>query len=570
MLKPLLKNDYTSLIKISFFAIFESFFSGSPYFILILILNDILQNNFTKSKMFFYILTLFILFSIRVFFSLKAYKLGMKFGFKKSLDLRVSIASHLKDISMSNFSKKDVGLISKIVLEDVNNVENIFTHLYVSILTTFILTIFILLVLIYMNTILGLIFLAILFLCLPFFILSKKSLEKRAKKRVLSSSNLSTSIIEYLKGVKELKLFNKEGKNFTNIDKHLKEYENASLDIEKKSIFSLMFVLSFLEVSLLCLIAFSCYMLKIQEVDAYIVISFLIISMRFFSLIKVFLANYGALKIMKESGKNIVELLALEKIAFEKDLKINSYCIEFKNSSFSYENKIVLKNLNFTIEENSFIALVGASGEGKSTIINLILRYWDCTKGEIFFGDINIKRLNPDYLMAYISMVFQDVYLFEGSIYENISIAKENTSLDEVIEICKKAQCHDFIMKLKDGYETKIKHSGSNLSGGEKQRLSIARAMLKDSKIIIFDEATSSLDAFNERAVQKAIDELIKTKTVIVIAHKLSSIQHADKIFVLNNQGIEQEGKHENLLNEDGIYKELWQYQLNNTNWKIN
>ncbi|MDU4448081.1 MAG: ATP-binding cassette domain-containing protein, partial [Anaerococcus vaginalis] len=249
---------------------------------------------------------------------------------------------------------------------------------------------------------------------------------------------------------------------------------------------------------------------------------------------------------------------------------IKNHNIVFKNVSFSYDDRPILKNVSAEIKENTMTAIVGPSGSGKTTFCNLIARFWDVNSGEILIGGENIKNYKIENLMNSISMVFQDVYLFEDTIENNIKFGKQNASHEEVVQAAKKARCHEFIEALPEGYDTIIGEGGASLSGGEKQRISIARAMLKDADIIIFDEATANIDPENEDKLKEAIESLTKNKTVIMIAHRLKTIRNADQILVLKDGEIVERGNHEELIKNDGLYSDLINAKAKAESWKLN
>ena len=249
--------------------------------------------------------------------------------------------------------------------------------------------------------------------------------------------------------------------------------------------------------------------------------------------------------------------------------ELNQFDISYENVSFAYDSTPVLKEISFNIPEKTTMALVGLSGSGKTTIINLLGRFWDAQQGKIKIGGKEIQNLSYEYLLRNLSFVFQDVMLFQDSILNNIRIGKPSAFLDEVVEAAKKAGCHDFIMELPDGYDTVPGEGGSTLSGGEKQRIAIARALIKDAPIVLLDEVTANIDVENEVKIQSALQELLKNKTVIMIAHKLSTIQDVDQILVIEDGSISQKGTHNELMKQIGLYKKLWDMQYQTEKWKI-
>ena len=251
------------------------------------------------------------------------------------------------------------------------------------------------------------------------------------------------------------------------------------------------------------------------------------------------------------------------------DIKPATYDIEFRDVSFGYDSRIVLHDLNFKIPQNSTTAIVGPSGSGKSTLCNLIARFYDVNSGTITVGGTDIRRFTCDSLLKNISMVFQNVYLFRDTIKNNIKFGSPDATDEQIIAAAKAARCHDFIMALPDGYDTVIGEGGSSLSGGEKQRISIARAMLKDAPIVILDEATASIDPENEHLIQEAISALTHGKTIITIAHRLATIENADQILVIDGGTVAQRGTHKELLQQEGTYKKFIQIREQAEGWRI-
>ena len=286
------------------------------------------------------------------------------------------------------------------------------------------------------------------------------------------------------------------------------------------------------------------------------------------------LAASSALMRVMEAGLDRYEKLKEVPIidADGKDIELTTFDIEFENVSFRYEEheeKETLKNISFTAKERSMTALAGASGSGKTTIANLIVRFWDAQKGTVKIGGVDVRNMTCDSLLRYVSMVFQRVYLFHDTIENNIRFGRPDAGREEIIAAAQKARCHDFITALPQGYDTVIGEGGSTLSGGEKQRISIARAILKNAPIVLLDEATASVDPDNEKFIQEAINELVHDKTLIIIAHRLSTIKRADQILVIDNGEIVERGKHDELLALGGQYTNLWRRRQAARGWKF-
>ena len=252
-----------------------------------------------------------------------------------------------------------------------------------------------------------------------------------------------------------------------------------------------------------------------------------------------------------------------------KAISLQNADIAFRDVTFSYDTVPVLRNISFSIPQSSTTAIIGPSGSGKTTVCNLIARFYDVDSGEVTVGGENVRNMTCDSLLRNISMVFQKVYLFHDTVENNIRFGNPNATQEEIIEAAKKAQCHDFITALPDGYETVIGEGGSTMSGGEKQRISIARAILKNANIVILDEATASIDPENEHLIQQAISELTIGKTVIVIAHRLATIEHADQILVIDNGQVVQKGMHRQLVQQDGLYRRFVTIREQAEGWSI-
>ena len=264
------------------------------------------------------------------------------------------------------------------------------------------------------------------------------------------------------------------------------------------------------------------------------------------------------------------EILSIPEMDIDgEEIEPESHDIELKNVTFAYENRTIIDGVDLKIPEHTATAIVGPSGGGKTTLTSLMARFWDVKSGEVLLGGKNVKDYSFDSLMRNFSFVFQRVYLFEDTIANNIRFGEPDAPMEKVIDAAKKARCHDFIMSLPEGYDTVIGEGGASLSGGEKQRISIARAIMKDSPIIILDEATANVDPENEAELTKAIEELTKEKTIIMIAHRLKTVEHADQIIVIDGGKIVQQGKHNELMQQDGIYRTFVTDRQKAASWKL-
>ena len=375
--------------------------------------------------------------------------------------------------------------------------------------------------------------------------LKRKISAIQSKELAAANARLESQILEYAQGLGVLRAINQTGDNALNLKNATDEVRNLQL---KCSADIPGLVLGSLTAILICLSLFlGVYLYLLEEISLAVLAASLVI---LFAKVK--------------------EILQLEELKFDEPLsKPGAFDVKFENVNFAYENasKPSLKNINFHLPSGSLTALVGASGSGKTTITRLIMRYADANAGDIKIGGVNIKNMSQKELLKLISVVFQDVYIFEDSVINNIKMSA-NASLDEVRAAAKSANCEEFIERLPHGYDTVLK--SGRLSGGEAQRISIARAILKDAPIIILDEPTAALDTSSEAAVQKAISKLVKNKTVIVAAHRLSTIASADQILVFDGAEIIQHGTHEQLIAADGKYRQMWQASQNVKSWRIN
>jgi hypothetical protein len=372
-----------------------------------------------------------------------------------------------------------------------------------------------------------------------------------------------------VKGISVLKAFGKNKEVAKELEDSISATRKGFLDIEKAVAPVQTLYVAIFKIGTVAIIGVSLMRFINGNIDATKTIMLIVSSFVIFSGMEMVGGMQNLKGIAVQDLDSVMKLRSLQMIDEGEETCIADPEIELKNVSFSYGDSELFHKLNLTIPAGKTTAIVGFSGSGKTTLCNLVSRFWDVIDGEVLVDGKNVKEFNYDAFLANFSFVFQDVYLFDDTVRNNIKFGNQGASDEEMIEVAKKARCHDFIMSLPDGYDTVLQEGGSNLSGGERQRISIARAMLKPSKIVVLDEATSSIDPENEKQLLQALDYLLKDKTTIVIAHKLNTIKNADQIVVLDKGGIESCGTHAELMEKSLIYKKFVAYRENAAKWEV-
>lgn len=484
---------------------------------------------------------------------------------------RIEMGEHLKKLSMGFFSSRDAGDLSTVLLRDYSEIENFAQQILPQVATILIRFTLAIIVLSAFDVKMMLAVFIVIPLALPFALISMKRMEKEGALLQRSQQEAASGILEYVGGIRTLKAFHMAGEQFETLKDTLNKQREASINIETKAAAPVSMLGRFvLNCGIGLVMLAGSYLMFNGKLQVFYYIAFLLLTLTIYDPVLSLFTFIADLTRTTRSGKRIRALFEEKPLKEpENNRKPARMDIEFKDVSFGYGDKEVLHHINLSFPEKSVTALVGPSGSGKSTITRLIARFWDADSGEVSFGGIPVKDMTSEELLENISMVFQDVYLFRDTIEANIRMGRSDATHEDVVDAAKKAACHDFIMSLPDGYETMVGEGGSTLSGGEKQRLSIARALLKDAPVILLDEATSSLDPENEVLIQQAISALVENKTVIVIAHRLQSVCNADQIVVLKDGEVHEAGDHEGLLKMNGLYAKLWNEQNNAGNWRI-
>lgn len=491
-------------------------------------------------------------------------------GYFMAADKRIRIGNKLKKVPMGFFSEFSLGKITTMSTTTLSQIEMQVPMLLVLVLGGLLNTIVFALALFYLHIMVGITaVLGILAFFIVTYFMEKKSREN-ASEIGIAQTHLTKQVLETVQGIQVIKSYNLGGKNNKELSNAFEENCNITMKLEKTMTPYIALQRIVLGISIAAIIILSAkYYMEGNMILADAIMS-MIAGFIIFEGIKAAGSSMAILRIAENSIDSLKYLEQIPEIKEGQETSPIRYpSIEFKDVSFAYDEKTILDHISCEMKKNTITAIVGPSGSGQTTFCNLIARFWDVNTGEILIGGKNIKEYTLPHLMNHIAMVFQSVYLFEDTIENNIKFGVPNATREEVIEAAKKAMCHDFIEALPNGYDTLIGEGGATLSGGEKQRISIARAMLKDAPIVIFDEATANIDPENEDKLKTAIEELTKNKTIIMIAHRLSTIRNADQILVLNNGKIEQRGNHEELMKQGGLYKTLINMKNKATVWKI-
>jgi ATP-binding cassette, subfamily B, bacterial IrtB/YbtQ len=497
---------------------------------------------------------------------LSVYVLGYELG----TDLRIRVGEFLRRLPMGFFKARDPGDITALLLQDIYKLEMNMTHAYQQVISSVALSAVVIAVLAVANFHMSLAMLASVLTALPVLAATQRVVMHFGEKQYASRNATGSRILEYLQGIKVIKAHNQTGRRFRRLDEALKKLKRDSIVLEAIPIPFIAGFTFLLETGYMMLLFLGAHWMLGEAVTAEVFLLFLMVGHQVYETLKRMSIFLPEMRQMDIAGDRIGKVLALEPLPEpEDDPGLDRFDVAFEDVTFRYGNEDVLKGVSFTAPEKSVTALVGPSGAGKSTLMNLIPRFWDVNSGVVRIGGCDVRNLKSARLLSRISMVFQDVYLFQDTVFNNIRLGRTDATPEEVMAAAASAQCHEFIMKLPKGYETVLGEGGSSLSGGEKQRISIARAILKDTPIVLLDEATASLDPENEMLIQQAIEKLVRSKTVIVIAHRLYSICRADQIVVLNRGRLVEIGNHQLLMEGGGLYSRMWELQQKGAGWKL-
>ena len=559
-IKTLSGKEFKRLKKPVFLLVIDSLFYMINYMMFYFTIVDLIMETFTLNKIIVYTAIMIVANTVRYLFNRVGYTGIQSQGARIIQDLRLRMGDHLRNLNLGYFNRHNIGNVINIITNDLQDFEHVLTHSTSELIKLGILSIYLLLVTFAISPILGILQILIAAAGAIFIVLGMKKSSKIALKKKHTMDDVVSRMVEYISGMELFKSYNLAGEKF-------KRLKNSFNDLKKESInteialapYILIFQLT-VDISFALLLLVSTQLFISGSINKIMFFSYIIIGLSLSNILKAFSGQYVFFQYMKLATDKLINVYNEKEISYEFEvMPFKNYDIKFENVSFSYEkDKPVLKNISFEAKQGTSTALVGSSGSGKTTVTNLIARFWDCQSGIISIDGTDITKIFPEELLTNISMIFQDVYLVNDTIENNIKLGKPDATHEEVVRAAKDASCHEFITELENSYDTVVGEGGSTLSGGEKQRISIARALLKDTPIILLDEATASLDADNEHEIRKSLDKLIKNKTVITIAHKLNTIKNYDQIIVMSDGIIEEKGTHEELMKNKKRYYEMY------------
>lgn len=563
---------YKSLVLGVFFAIMEAMKIPA----IMLLLDGAIRQDVTPALIWkcFGILAASII--IGSFIKYRITMLQCEAGYYTTAGKRIEIAEHMRYLPMGYFNKNSLGQITSVTTNTMEQMADVATRVVMmttqGILTALIITVMVL----FFDWRIGLVAVAGIVLFFAVNSVLQKRSQKLAPIKNASDTDVVEKVLEYVQGISEVRGYNLVGKTSKKLNAAIDENRYINTEMELKFVPLMQIQNGIIKLAGVVMTLLSIYFylqgsMILLNCIGMIICSFLVLDSLGTA------GNYSSLLRLVDIGVDKVQaIMNLREMDIDgKDIMPKNYDVDIKNVDFYYDKDLssdkskIIDGISVHIPEKTTTAIVGPSGGGKTTLCHLIARFWDVDKGSITLGGENVKNYSMDSLMKNFSFVFQNVYLFQDTIANNIRFGQENAPMEKVMEAAKKACCHDFIMALPKGYDTVIGEGGASLSGGEKQRISIARAIMKDSPIIILDEATANVDPENEKELVNAINELTKEKTIFMIAHRLKTVRNADRILVLDKGKIVQQGRHEELMKQEGIYKRFVESRELAAGWKL-
>lgn len=570
-----LSGKYKCRIQGAFVCAFlESILSKMPIFLAFLVLSGFYQKTLTGTKCLYIGIGLVGVVAAQVIVHYLCDRLQSAAGYMIFTDKRMELGGHLRKLPMGYFTSGNIGKISSVLSTDMVFIEEIAMSTLGNMMSYMLSALILLVFMFFLDWRLGLAAAAVTLLaCFTAKGMNKVSL-KEAACRQDQSEHLTDAVLSFAEGISVIKSYNLIGEKSEELTGNFRRSRDTSTAFERKMTPWTRGLNILYAVGIAAIFALSVWLQQSGSLSLPYLLGVLLFVFDLFSPLKALYGEASRLTVMNAALDRIEAVLNETELPDKGTAHIpnessGSPEICFDNVTFAYQDKEVLHNISFSMQKNTMTALVGPSGGGKSTIANLLARLWDVKSGKVTIRSTDIRDVPLAELMEQISMVFQRVYLFQDTIYNNISMGKPDATEEEVYEAAKKARCYDYIMALPDGFQTVIGEGGATLSGGEKQRISIARCILKDAPIVILDEATASVDTDNESYIQEAINELVKGKTLLVIAHRLNTIRQADQILVISDGRISEQGTHDELMAKAGIYQDFVNIRKKSSGWSL-
>ena len=481
---------------------------------------------------------------------------------------RADLAEKLRRLPLGYFARRDPGDLVNMIMGDFLLLETAISHQVPQMVGGLILPVFAFVGLCFWNPLMA----VAMFVSLPAAVLvlalSTRLQNWLSQKHMRAKIDAGNRIQEYMNGIRVIKAYNLTGDRFARLESAFRSFMKESIRIEAALGPFAMLAISLIRLGLTLMVVLGVHLMIGGTLDPVTFVGFLIVGTRVYDPLTAALLNFFLFRYFTLAGRRILDLMEEPEMTGDGDVP-ERHDIALKNVTFGYGDEPVLRDVSLTFPQGKLTALVGPSGCGKTTLMKVMARFYDPQSGTVFFGGADERGLDPEKLMRRISFVFQDVYLFRDTVRNNIAFGRDGATEAEVEEAAKRACAHDFILRLPQGYDTMVGEGGSTLSGGEKQRISIARALLKDAPVVLLDEATASLDPENEVEVQRAVNALVEGRTVVVIAHKLRTTQNADNIVVMEEGRVAEQGRHEELLERGGLYARLWALQNESVGWSL-
>lgn len=489
-------------------------------------------------------------------------------AYKESMAIRVEVAERMRQLPLSFFNDRNLSDLTANLMANCSTIEEVMSHVVPEMLGYSLSCTIACAMLALYDWRMALAIFCVLPLAVLIIMIGKKLEERFSRKQVKAKLAVSEQVQEYLEGIKVIKAFGLSGEKFKNLEAALRNMMHASIQFEFLAGIFVTGSSILLQAGIGLVVLVGVTLVLGGSLGIFPFLAFVLVSVRIYSPIMAIMTLLPEFFHLMISLENMQKLRQTPVMGGSRDIDLNSFDVILRDVTFAYNQNDVIKNVSLSIPQNKVTAFVGPSGSGKSTVSRLIARFWDVKSGAIEVGGHDVREMDPDALMRHMSFVFQDVILFNDSIFNNIRIGKENATLEEVHDAARRARCDHFIARLPQGYDTVLSENGSSLSGGERQRISIARALLKDAPIILMDEATASLDPENEVYIQEAISELVRGRTVIVIAHRLRTVANADQIVVLDHGEVVEQGDFGALMERKGLFHRLYTLQQESLGWQ--